>query len=357
MKIVFLADRLVMGGLETHIVTFTNELLRRGHHILLYTASVTPQVLSQIQDEGNRFQHIQWTDDLLHDIHPFEPDLIHAHPFTAIIKGRKLAEALGKPLIVTMHGHYDFGLDRSTTGYKVSEVVKRVIAVDFRVAKVLINNIAHPEKVSIIRNGIDLNMFHSAPLEPTARSQFGGNPEWFTLAAVTRLADDKEQSVLQLIRCAPALADRLKGLNVFIVGDGAHYNKIKEESDAVSGHPRLRIRCVGSQDDVRPFITMSNIVLACDRAALETMACQRPVFAMRFGFAGAVDKHNHHEILFHMNGFHAISDNELIDQLVELAADEALRNQLVEDGYKVICRYYDISTSVTQLERIYNQYV
>ena len=60
MKIAVLADRLILGGLETHIITFTNELLRRGHQILLYTAHTEPDIIAQINKENRFFHNLFW---------------------------------------------------------------------------------------------------------------------------------------------------------------------------------------------------------------------------------------------------------------------------------------------------------
>lgn len=101
-KILMLADHLVQGGLETHIVTMVNELTKFGHEILLYAASISPHVLSQITP--SHFTFVNWSKGSIKDLENFKPDIIHSHPFTAIDKGREIANHLKKPLIVTMHG-------------------------------------------------------------------------------------------------------------------------------------------------------------------------------------------------------------------------------------------------------------
>ncbi|MBO8127805.1 MAG: glycosyltransferase family 4 protein [Peptococcaceae bacterium] len=357
MKIAFLADHLVLGGLETHIISFTNELLERGHQILLYTASAVPEILSQVRDNDSTFHYISWTGDPVNDVKPFNPDIIHAHPFEAILKGQQVAEVLKKPFIVTIHGAYGHYLDRSPIGYKTSQYVQRIIAVDLRAATFLLNDTAHPEKISVIRNGINLNDFHPIPCDPEGRQRLALNPDWFTIAAISRLANGKEYAVLQLLRCAPALARHLGGLNLMVVGDGPSYPQVEKAGTSLLANSKnINIKIMGRQDNVQKFLAFSDVVLACGRAALEAMACQRPVFAMRNGFAGVVDQNNHHEILFNVRGFHTLTDEELICALAGLAEDKQYRDQLARDGYEIIRRYYDITENTTQLERIYEQY-
>lgn len=362
MKIVYLADRLVTGGLETHVISFVNELLYRGHHIILAAVSVSSHVLDQIQDSQLHFRFVPWTTDLLEVIQQFDPDIVHAHPFSAIVKGVDIVQKLNKPYIVSVHGKYDFGLDRSPTGHKVSKHVSRIIAVDQRVITVLLRSILHPEKVSVIRNGINLKQFLPTPQELVSglRTKHSLRPDWFTLVTVCRMADGKQNPVIQLMRCAGRIADELEGLNIVIVGDGAHVGAVKlAANEALQEHTsnQLNILMAGSQRNIPEYVGMSDLVMACGRAALEALACQRPVFGMQYGFSGPINQDNHHDVLFNISGFRVLTDHELIKEIVQLANDSAYRETLANNGVKIIKRYYDLSICVDQLERIYMQYI
>jgi glycosyltransferase involved in cell wall biosynthesis len=281
MKIALLADRLVMGGLETHIISTVNELLKRGHRILLNTAYLNPELLSKFHHAQPLFQFRPWSDSFREDLESFGPDLIHAHPFTAIFRGYEAACHFQKPLIVTMHGLYDFGLDRSDLGNRVSNLVQAIIAVDPRVASVLTASTAHPEKIRIIYNGIDLDEFRPLPLKKTASHYDDGwNPNWKTLVIVSRLADGKERPIYQVMDCLPVLVNRLNGLNVYVVGDGSGFDTLYAKADQIKQmSEKLHLQLVGSQMDVRKFLAVADLVLACDRAAVEAMASGKTVFA------------------------------------------------------------------------------
>jgi len=360
LRIALFADRLELGGVETHILSFASELLRRGHHILLYSGAAYQELLDYFVHGHESFQHVNWSqDNPTDDVRQFCPDIIHAHPFTSIVKGYMVARELGKPLIVSMHGLYDFGLDRSPLGWEVSRDVCRIIAADMGVASLLLNCVAHPEKVSIIRNCIDLTTFHPLPLDRAARLELDLEEKWFTIVVVSRLGDNKETSILQLLRCAPELSSRLGGLNIVIVGDGPWITHIRDKATETMKMARnLRVNLTGRQLDVRKFLGMADLVMACGRAALEAMACQRPVFtANAFGYAGVIDSNNHHDIFLHRRGYAWISDEELTSQLIDLANNEVYRKNVAEQGLEVIRCYHDLDEATTQLERIYQQYV
>lgn len=359
MKIVFLVDGLIMGGLETHVATFTNELLRRGHQVLIHSMRTDPFFFTQIDSHSCRFHHVTGTDDPVSDVRFFRPDIVHAHPFYAVQRGYQISKAFKKPLIVTMHGLYDSGLDHSPTGLEISEGISRIIAVDLGVAALLLSCAPHPEKISVIRNGMDLIKFYPLTENPIDLASVGLVPEWLTMVAVTRFADRKEQVIFKLLDLAPLLAEQLGGLNLLLVGDGRYYSEIDEAAHSVmQATNSVRIVMAGRQSDVRPYLALGDLVVACGRAALEAMACQRPVFvAYQTGFAGALDSSTF-EILFDLRGYyHTLTQEETLEQLLVLLKDNNQRDQMARNGLDIIRQHYDIVTTTDQLERIYKQYL
>jgi glycosyltransferase involved in cell wall biosynthesis len=354
MRIAILVDRLVLGGLETHLVTFINELLWRGHQIFLYTGIANPEIITQIDYRKDRFSHCNWGEDSITDLQKFSPDIIHAHPFQAINKGYLIAKELQIPLIITIHGLYDAGLGQLPEGDEITNYAASIIAVDQGVEAYLKNYLTCPEKLAVIRNGINLCYFHPKKNKSSLRSKYGLQPDWFTLCGISRFENQKELPLLQLLRCAPSLAEQFNGLNIILVGDGLRYYEVKEAADSLSDFNNINVKVVGRQNDVRDFLNLSDLVIACDRAALEAMACQKPVFAANAnGFAGLITKNNYHKILSFRAGYQNIRDQELIVSLLDLAANPNQLKNTATEGLKIIQQYYNILNVVNQLEEIY----
>lgn len=353
MKIAMLTDRLTMGGLETHIVSFSNELLRRGHHILLYTQSADPPILSLIRHTDGLFSHLNWRNQWLSDLRSFRPDIIHAHPFAAIGGGFQAAHHLKKPWVATIHGLYDVSLGSQQMG--IIRQVARIIAVDDGVSSYLQGRIHLPEKISVIYNGIDLDTFKPMVLSPAQRESFGLHPEWLTIATLGRFEDGKEQPVFQLLRCAPQLAQIRGGLNLLLIGDGSCFREIQQQTYLTQQYnPLLNVYLTGRQSDVREFIAMADIVIACDRAAMEVMACRRPVLAANAsGFAGVIDINNFKDIMLFRKGYRPISDGHLVESIKLLAYDEGYREWLSLNGLNIVSKYFDITKKTSQLEEVY----
>jgi teichuronic acid biosynthesis glycosyltransferase TuaC len=135
-----------------------------------------------------------------------------------------------------------------------------------------------PERVSVLRNGVDLKRFR--PLDrPAARRRFGIDGP--ALASVGHLIERKGHDFV--IR---ALA-KLPGWRLFIAGDGPERGKL--EALAVERGVADRVVFLGrrNQDElVQLYNAIDMLVLASDREGwanvlLEAMACGTPVVATR----------------------------------------------------------------------------
>jgi glycosyltransferase involved in cell wall biosynthesis len=352
-KILMMADHLVQGGLETHIITNVNQLTSLGHEVLLYTASCNESILNQINPA--RFQFLPWSDDHQRIIEKFKPDIVHSHPFTSIVKAAEIAERNQLPLVVTMHGLYDFGFDNSPLGNLISKKVKRIIAVDFRVAVLLLNNVVEPEKVSVIRNGIDFSRFYPKKKRKDKLEKLGLDPSKLTITIVSRFADDKEIPIIQFLNCAPEIAKNVKGLNVLLIGDGS---KMKDVQDAIpkKNDRDLKIKLLGWQEDVAEFYRISDLVLGSGRVALEALSCKIPVYSMWDGFGGLITKANHDSVMMG-NAFRKLSDDELTREIVNVLKNENELTSSAKESYDFVRKIYDMKKCTNQLVRLYEQYL
>jgi glycosyltransferase involved in cell wall biosynthesis len=352
-KIFMMADHLVQGGLETHIITNVNQLTSLGHEVILHTASCNESILKQINP--TRFQYLPWSEDPQRIIDKFKPDILHSHPFTAIVKAAEIAERNQLPLVVTMHGLYDFGFDDSPLGNAISKKVKRIIAVDFRVAVLLLNNVVEPEKVSVIRNGIDFKRFYPKEKKKDKLKKLGLDPNKLTITIVSRFADDKEIPIIQFLKCAPDIAKNVKGLNVLLIGDGV---KMKDIQDAIpiKDHRDLKIKVLGWQEGVEDFYRMSDLVLGSGRVALEALSCKIPVYSMWDGFGGLITKENHDSVMMG-NAFRKLSDDELTKEIVNVLKNENELTRSAKESYDFVRKIYDLKKCTNQLVRLYEQYL
>lgn len=357
MKIVILTDHLVMGGLETHIITTVNELLRRGHHVLLCSLSYAPEVSAQFDSTDGQLCLAARSGGWEEEAKRFEPEVIHAHPFQAITAGFSLAARLQRPLFVTVHGLYSYGVDRSPAGLKVTGYASQIIAVDHGVHDYLVKTTPHPEKVTVIYNGIDLKKFNPLALTAAKPALTDLDRNRFTVAAVGRLSDGKQWPAVQLLRCAPWIAERLSGLNVILLGDGVHRNEVEEYAREANHYAGVDVRLVGWKVDIRPYLAAADLVVACDRAAMEALACGKPVLAASAaGTVGILCSENLMPVLLHRSGYRLISDADFTDLVVSAARDPELLKQAALSGQAFVEKNFDSIQVTGQLENLYRMF-
>ena len=357
MNIAIYADRLESGGgLETHVITQVNELLQRGHRVFLSANAIVPYFLEAIKNDGSNFIFALFSDDPINDLAEFKPDLVHAHPFAAIFRGYKVACDLNIPLFITIHGLYDYGVDRSPDGYPVASKASKIIAIDDTIESMLRRCVDFPGKIVTIYNGINRKDFYPASPDMTLMKELDVDVSWKTIVVVSRLEDDKEKPVFQIMDCAPLLAERLGGLNLLIVGDGAYRDEVWERNRArIENCSKLRIWRLGRRTDIAKLLHIADLAIACGRAALEAMACKRPVFAAGSkGFAGIVT-HSNRTCMTGREGYHGWNDLELLENLYHSLEDEMLLDKAILEGYELLGKYFDIGKNTDKLEKLYRE--
>lgn len=360
MNIAIYADRMEGGGgLETHIATQINELTRRDHKVHLSTNAISQYVLDMI-NKDNFSLYTPWIyangeEDLI----DFQPDIIHVHPFSSIGRGHRAAFNRHLPLFITMHGQYDYGVDRSEWGQMISRYAYKIIGVTDAVSDLLRQCTTYPEKVVTIYNGIDQEKFY--PFNDGYKAFFKENQGLKhdkTLVILSRLADYKEEAIIQLLNVLPQIAEAIGGLNVIIVGSGNQGERVMQTNlSEIIACAKLNVRFVGEVSNVADFLNIADIVCACGRSALEAMACAKPVFAIsNFGFGRLVFAGNQEEFITGISGYSWIKSDEIIKRFVNaFQTPQKLLNALGNGGMELISNKFSIKTNTDLLERLYYQ--
>jgi len=133
-----------------------------------------------------------------------------------------------------------------------------------------------PTKVTVLRNGVDLDFFRPMPREE-ARRQFGITRR--TLASVGHLIDRKGHH--HVIAALP----RMRDTDLIIAGDGEKLSALKGLASRLGVADRVRFLGAVNQETLRTLYTaVDALVLASSREGwanvlLESMACGTPVIA------------------------------------------------------------------------------
>ena len=287
MKILMLADRLDIGGAETHIYELSRSLFFAGHEVRVLSGGgrisdrlralgievIKTDALTSLPRALPRA-----LSELLAHLRSFKPHVVHAHTRRGLFLCNLAKITVPFPLVFTAHAMFSAaGAKRLFTNpptctVAVSEDIKGHFVKNFGV---------DGGRIKVIENGIDTERFN-APAPPHGALK---------ILNVSRLDRDCSVAAELLCRIAPRLSRRVALSQIIIVGGGDDLGRIKAlAEDANRAVGRELVRCVGAKTDVLPLLCECNLFVGVSRAALEAMCCDRPtVLCGGEGYFGLCD--------------------------------------------------------------------
>ncbi|WP_092947784.1 glycosyltransferase family 4 protein [Roseateles sp. YR242] len=213
----------------------------------------------------------------------YDFDLIDAHYFYPDgVAAAMVARALNKPLVITARGT-DINLIPAYSFprkliLRAAAQADAMITVCAALKDELVQLGADAGKVTALRNGVDLNLFHPAGREE-ARSALGLREGRFTLASVGHLIERKGHELV-----IGALAE-LPDVDLLIAGAGPEEGALRRLAESLGVAARVRFLGALPQARLREiYVGVDALVLASSREGwanvlLEAMACGTPVAA------------------------------------------------------------------------------
>lgn len=216
----------------------------------------------------------------------FDFDLIDAHYFYPDgVAATMIGKALNKPVVITARGT-DINLIPQYPKPKqmilqAAADCAAMITVCQALKDALVKLGAPAEKITVLRNGVDLELFRPEDGR-RARAKFGVNSE-FVLASVGNLIPTKgHHLVIEALQSMP-------DVELLIAGRGPHESVFKSLSGRFGVADRVRFLGVLPQNELRWLYSAADaLVLASAREGwpnvlLEAMACGTPVIASDVG--------------------------------------------------------------------------
>lgn len=214
----------------------------------------------------------------------YDFDMIDAHYFYPDgVAAAWLAKQLGKPLVITARGTDlnlipQYRLPRTMIQWAARRA-SGMITVCQALKDVLVELGVEAERVTVLRNGVDLDMFHPAPQRQALRERLGLTRE--TLLSVGHLVERKGHDLV--IRALLELPE----MDLLIAGDGEEEANLKRLAAEIGVEDRVHFLGAISHDRLREYYgAVDVLVLASSREGwanvlLESMACGTPVVATR----------------------------------------------------------------------------
>ena len=215
----------------------------------------------------------------------FDFDIIDAHYFYPDgVAATMMGRALKKPVVITARGTDVNLLPRYRGPRRMIRDAARscmaVVAVSSALKDAIIRLGVGPERVTVLRNGVDVTLFYPED-RASARESVGASA--YSLASVGNLIPTKGHHLV--IRSLAQMGD----VELFIAGRGACEANLRTLASKLGVYDRVHFLGVLPQSKLRTLYSAADcLVLASERegwpnVVLEAMACGAPVVATNVG--------------------------------------------------------------------------
>jgi L-malate glycosyltransferase len=223
------------------------------------------------------------------DIH-----VVRAHKYSASLYGRIAAKLAGVPVVITsVHGNYrkDLRFERKIANKMLSRVTDRIVAMSESIrADIIKYDNIDPEKVLVIKNGVDTVLFSPLANAGGIREKLALKDNETVIGFVGRLVPAKGLSYL--ISAFENVKMELGHVKLLIVGSGHLMEplKVMVRDKGLSND----IIFLGERTDIPQLLgvmdlfVMPSIAEGLPNALLEAMAAARPVLVTCAGGMGEI---------------------------------------------------------------------
>lgn len=315
------------------------------------------EIIPHLIREIKPFYDIRALFDIIYYIKKVKPLIVHTHSSKAGILGRTAAYLSKAPIIIhSIHG-YGFTRYQNIIKYNLLKLIERIVS-KYTTHFICVSeankiqgikyNLFNKDKVSIIRSGIEINLFKEADGE-RIRKEFSlekNNP------LIVMVACFKPQKApLDFIYAAEIVHKRKPEARFMLVGDGI----LREEIQKAIRERNLSdcFFLAGWRRDVPSILAASNVVVLTSlweglpRTIIEAIASKKPVVATKVDGTADIIKDE-------INGFLAKPHdiNTIATKIIELLENKQLANKFVKESQAVLPEF-DIDLMVKQQEKLY----
>jgi glycosyltransferase involved in cell wall biosynthesis len=286
-----------VGGLESHVHQLARGLVERGHQVRVVTSRSLPEVPRDEEMDGVRV-HRSWFPMrnplgwVLHSLGSLPrtrawarwSDVIHAQAFASIPPCGIAAAAAHRPLVATLHtSHFLVRAQRPLWKPLLGRLVAwpdHVLAASSEIAEVG-EGLAPGTRVEALTNGVDTHRFR--PVPPLLNE----HEIKYSILLPRRLFH--KNGVTFAVQALPHILAEVPQARLLVVGDGPERPRMEALARELGVTERVHFLGRRPHEEMPGLLASGQVALfpslmeATSVAALEAMACGRPVVATRVG--------------------------------------------------------------------------
>lgn len=290
-----------------------------------------------------------------------KPEIVHCHGTRAAFWTRLAVIGLkSKPkLIYTLHG---FHIIRKPFFVKwplllAEKILNRWTDVLVCVSEadknlVLRYKTISPEKIRVIKNGIDIEKFQVDEELAKIEKEKLGLTDKFVLAGIGRLHPPKDFSTI--LRALKLIVSRVQNVKLLIVGDGPLREALEKEVKELNVENYVEF--LGLRKDIPVLINLSDILIlstyweGLPLTPLEVGASKKPIIASNIEGVNETIIDGTTGFLFKPK-----SAEDLADKILRLYKDEELRQKMGEQGFNYASKHFSKERMVEEYKNLYEK--
>ena len=366
-----------VGGVEKHVYFISKKLLELGNEVTVFTTkSPQHESLSEIDSDidiyrvpiGISLYASSIPLHILKDLKGKEYDLIHAHtPTPAIADLAALKNFIKrKPFILTYHN--DIGKEdtfgkivssayNATLGTFLLAHADAIIATSKSYAMNSKNLKKYHQKVKIIPNGVDINVFHPERDSVKVREKYKLNQDKIVLF-VGRI--DYYKGCNYLIRAFADVIKAIPQVHLLFVGAGPLIGELKILAESLNIASKVSFTGYVSDEDLPYYYAACDVFVlpsisfyeGFGLVQLEAMACGKPVITTTIPGVREADANE-------VASIHVLPKDEkaLANAIIELLEDEDLAIKKGGNGRKLVEEKYMWEKIAEMTEKVYKEVI
>lgn len=291
-----------VGGAETHVEALIKGL--SSHKITLaVNRGSDKDKLQKIRQEFSNVEIVeiqarginlfQWIIDLYklaNIIQNNHIEIVSAQQRTAGIWAYFLYKCTGTPFVVTMHDPWH----RAFLKMGYAKIFSKMIVVSKNLTDILVNKFGFEHnQINFINNGIDFTKFVPQD-KKRVRNMLGLSQNSKIILHVSRLSNIKGAVAMVLLDSMEHVLQQDKEIKLIIIGEGPLREELDRKAKIWNEKYKNSIEVKDFTDDISYWYNAADVVVGEGRVAIEAIACERPIVAIRNGeqFFGAVTAEN-----------------------------------------------------------------
>ena len=364
-KICHVVTTLGVGGMENGIVNLANNHNRDKFEIVICCLNTAGEMAERLKDdvklyvlhEGEGFSLMRIL-RVARFFRKLRPDIVHTHAWGGGslygILGAKLANV---PVIINgEHGGFFLRPHQVIFQRYLAALCTITLSVSESLKERVVKNLGiPPEKIKVIPNGVDTDIFSGkhdcSYLREELKNRFGLvlNEDSIIIGCVGSLKPIKNQ--IMLLKTLSEIRNKkiLERIRVLFVGDGQDRSTLQQFVD--NNDLKNNVVFLGNRKDIPQIMSLMNIFVSTSisegmsNVILEAFSSGIPVITTRTS-----------EIVEEgYNGF-LIDENDIMslaDKIELLTNNNALRREMGQNAQTVAKNKYSIAKMVSDYERLY----